>query len=70
MKNILVLYYSRHGATKDMAQQIARGVNSVDGAEAVLRTVAPVSTTCEAVDRMKVILMHKPLTLSNAMVCY
>lgn len=50
MKNILVLYYSRHGATKDMAQQIARGVNSVDGAEAVLRTVAPVSTTCEAVD--------------------
>jgi len=33
-----------------MAQQIARGVNSVDGAEAVLRTVAPVSTTCEAVD--------------------
>ena len=50
MKNILVLYYSRHGATKDMAQQIARGVNSVDGAEATLRTVAPVSTTCEAVD--------------------
>jgi NAD(P)H dehydrogenase (quinone) len=50
MKNILVLYYSRHGATKDMAQQIARGVNSVDGAEAKLRTVAPVSATCEAVD--------------------
>ena len=34
MKNILVLYYSRHGATKDMAQHIARGVNAVDGAEA------------------------------------
>ena len=50
MKNILVLYYSRHGATKDMAQQIARGVNSVDGAEATLRTVAPVSTTCEATE--------------------
>jgi len=50
MKNILVLYYSRHGATKDMAQQIARGVNSVEGAEAKLRTVAPVSTTCEAIE--------------------
>ena len=50
MKNILVLYYSRHGATKDMAQQIARGVNSVDGAEATLRTVAPVSTTCETTE--------------------
>jgi len=50
MKSILVLYYSRHGATKDMAQQIARGVNSVEGAEAVIRTVAPVSTTCEAVE--------------------
>ncbi len=50
MKNILVLYYSRHGATKDMAQQIARGVNAVDGVEATLRTVAPVSATCEAVE--------------------
>ncbi len=50
MKNILVLYYSRHGATKDMAQHIARGVNSVNSAEAKLRTVAPVSTTCEAID--------------------
>jgi NAD(P)H dehydrogenase (quinone) len=50
MKNILVLYYSRHGATKDMAQHIARGVNSVEGAEATLRTVAPISTTCETVD--------------------
>lgn len=50
MKNILVLYYSRHGATRDMAQHIARGVNSVDAAEATLRTVAAVSTTCEAIE--------------------
>jgi len=50
MKNILVLYYSRHGATKDMAQHIARGVNAIDGVEAKLRTVAPVSATCEAVE--------------------
>ncbi len=50
MKNILVLYYSRHGATKEMAQHIARGVNSVDGVEAKIRTVPAVSTTCEATE--------------------
>ena len=50
MKSILVLYYSRYGATKEMAQNIARGVNAVEGAEAKLRTVAPVSTTCEATE--------------------
>lgn len=48
---ILVLYYSRHGATKQLAQMIARGVESVDGIEARIRTVPPVSTTCEAVDK-------------------
>lgn len=37
---ILVLYYSRHGSTRTLARQIARGVESVDGCEAVLRTVA------------------------------
>ena len=50
MPTILVLYYSRYGATKDMAQHVARGVNSVDGAEARIRTVPSVSTTCEAVE--------------------
>ena len=50
MKNILVLYYSRHGATKEMAQHIARGVNSVDEVEAKIRTVPSVSTTCEATE--------------------
>ena len=50
MKKVLVLYYSRHGATKEMAQHIARGVNSVEDTEAIIRTVAPVSTTCEAVE--------------------
>lgn len=47
MINILVLYYSRHGATADMALQIARGVETVDGAEAVIRTVPEVSAVCE-----------------------
>ncbi len=47
MVNILVLYYSRDGATKAMAQQIARGIESVSAAEASLRTVPRISTVCE-----------------------
>lgn len=47
MINILVLYYSRHGATKAMAQHIARGIESVTGAQALLRTVADISHVCE-----------------------
>ncbi len=44
---ILILYYSRKGATATMARQIARGVES-GGAVARLRTVPPVSAACEA----------------------
>ena len=44
---ILVLYYSRGGATAEMAQQVARGVQKVSGVEARLRTVPPVSANCE-----------------------
>ncbi|PPD34269.1 MAG: NAD(P)H-quinone oxidoreductase [Methylomonas sp.] len=49
MTNILIVYYSRNGSTLKMAQQIARGVESVAGAEAILRTVPEVSTVCEKV---------------------
>ena len=49
MVNILVLYYSRDGATKSMAQQIARGIESVANAEALLRTVPAISSVCEQV---------------------
>jgi NAD(P)H dehydrogenase (quinone) len=45
---ILVLYYSRHGKTRRLAELIAQGVESVAGAEARLRTVAAVSTVTEA----------------------
>ncbi|STX39503.1 NAD(P)H:quinone oxidoreductase [Legionella feeleii] len=48
---ILVLYYSRTGATAQLAQYLARGVESVTGIETRLRTVPPVSATCEAVDK-------------------
>jgi len=47
MTKILILYYSRNGATAEMANHIARGVESVASAEAVLRTVPDVSTVCE-----------------------
>lgn len=50
MPTVLVLYYSRHGATKDMAQHVARGVKSVDGVAARIRTVPSISATCEAVE--------------------
>lgn len=50
MKTILILYYSRHGATADMAQQVARGVGSVDHTQALLRTVPNVSEVCEAIE--------------------
>lgn len=54
---VLVLYYSRHGKTAQMAQHIARGVgaasanseaNNGTAIEARLRTVPPVSADCEA----------------------
>ena len=47
---VLILYYSRYGATFAMAQQIARGVEQATGIEARLRTVPAVSTTVEATE--------------------
>jgi NAD(P)H dehydrogenase (quinone) len=49
MNYILVLYYSRHGATAEMAKHIARGVEA-GGLEARLRTVPAVSALCEATE--------------------
>ncbi len=45
---ILILYYSRHGATRKLAEMLALGVESVNGCDARLRTVPPVSTVTEA----------------------
>lgn len=50
MTEILVLYYSLHGATRHLAQQIARGIEKVPGARARLRTVPRVSAVCEATE--------------------
>jgi len=48
MADILVLYYSRTGAVKQMAQLIARGIDGIAGARARIRTVPAVSAVCEA----------------------
>lgn len=50
MLEILVLYYSRFGAVKQMANLVARGVESVNGAQTRVRTVPPVSTVTEATE--------------------
>jgi NAD(P)H dehydrogenase (quinone) len=50
MVYILVLYYSRKGATAQMAQEVARGVDQVPGIEARIRTVPAVSATIEATE--------------------
>ncbi len=34
MRDILVLYYSRHGSTRALAEAIAQGIESMDGAQA------------------------------------
>ncbi len=46
MTEILVLYYSRFGATAEMARLIARGVEAVPGAIAKIRTVPEVTASC------------------------
>ena len=48
MHEILVLYYSHHGAVKQLAQYVARGIGEVPGVAARVRTVPRVSTVAEA----------------------
>ena len=50
MADVLVLYYSQGGAVKEMAQVIARGIESVNGVKALIRTVPKVSANCEATE--------------------
>jgi NAD(P)H dehydrogenase (quinone) len=47
MSEILIVYYSRNGATAELARHAARGVESVPGCAATLRTIPPVSAENE-----------------------
>ena len=47
---VLVLFYSRYGAVKQMAEHVARGVESIKNVTARIRTVPSVSTVCEATE--------------------
>jgi NAD(P)H dehydrogenase (quinone) len=50
MTDILILYYSQGGAVKEMAQLIARGVESVPGTKARVRTVPKISANHETTE--------------------
>jgi NAD(P)H dehydrogenase (quinone) len=52
MPEILVLYYSRNGATAELARHVCRGIESVHGAAAKLRTVPPVVAESEGPARL------------------
>ena len=47
MPDILVLYYSATGAVRTLARSVARGVESVEGMEARVRTVPKVAAVIE-----------------------
>jgi NAD(P)H dehydrogenase (quinone) len=52
MANILIVYYSVHGSTAELARTVCRGVESVTGAQATLRTVPAVSASSETAPRV------------------
>jgi NAD(P)H dehydrogenase (quinone) len=47
MTELLVVYYSRNGSTTELARQVCRGIESVPGVSAKLRTVPSVSAESE-----------------------
>ncbi len=50
MAEVLILYFSRNGATEALAREICQGVDGVEGMSARLRTVPAVSFETEAVE--------------------
>ncbi|EAS62356.1 NAD(P)H:quinone oxidoreductase [Photobacterium angustum] len=61
MHKILVLYYSRHGNTRQLARHISRGIEQVSGCEAVLRTVAEIGTNDPQQSNLDPIVNHDDL---------
>ncbi|NAW68480.1 NAD(P)H:quinone oxidoreductase [Vibrio sp. V27_P1S3P104] len=66
---IIVLYYSRHGSTLALARQIARGIESIAGCEALLRTVASLdnsqSPACDPIIQLKELQQCDGLALGS-----
>lgn len=50
MQDILILYYSRRGSLRALAERIANGIEAVPGMQARLRTVPRISAVCEATE--------------------
>lgn len=50
MNEVLVLYYSHYGATRELAREVCKGVDGVSGVAARLRTVPTVSSVAEATE--------------------
>lgn len=50
MSDVLVLYYSRYGATEELAREVCRGVDAIKGMSSRLRTVPAVSPNTEATE--------------------
>ncbi|MCG3865102.1 MULTISPECIES: NAD(P)H:quinone oxidoreductase [unclassified Photobacterium] len=61
MHKILVLYYSRHGNTRQLARHIGRGIEQVSGCEAVLRTVAEIEKNDLQQSNLDPIVSHSDL---------
>ena len=59
MIEILVLYYSRHGHTEAMAEQVARGVLGVAGCTPRLRTVPPWGAAPDAIPERGALFVNK-----------
>ncbi|KJG12254.1 NAD(P)H:quinone oxidoreductase [Photobacterium iliopiscarium] len=70
MTKVLVLYYSLHGNTRQLARHIGRGIEQVDSCEAVLRTVADISTLTTMAATSQSITTSQPATVSDPIVTH
>jgi len=50
MKEILILYFSKYGATELLAREIANGVDSVEGVSSKIRTVPSIPISNKKID--------------------
>tara|TARA_B100000795_G_C22504745_1_gene325365 strand:- start:4 stop:579 length:576 start_codon:yes stop_codon:yes gene_type:complete len=65
MKKILIIYYSKNGATEKMSEKISRGINSVENSEAVIRTLPDIKDNSTAIANKNNILYATNEDLAN-----